>query len=84
MIMQELRETRGADFLFALNQEGDAQREVRTALKQTRERGNCDEVWSLVIRGATSPDLTVAHDGLKSGRRPEIQRVGWLHVIMTI
>ena len=60
MVMEEFREARGADLLFAFDEERDAQRQVRAALKQAGERGDRDQVRPLVVGGATAPDLAVA------------------------
>jgi len=84
MIVQEFREARGADLLFAFDQEGDAQGQVRAALEQAGEGDDRDQVRALVVGRATSPDLTVTDDRLESGRSPQIQRVGRLHVIVTV
>jgi hypothetical protein len=84
MVMEEFRETRGADLFFAFDQERDTQRQVRAALEQAGERDDRNQVRALVIRRTTAPDLTIAHDGLEGWGSPEIQRVGRLHVIVSV
>ena len=84
MVVEKLREARGADLFFAFNQEGDAERQVRAALEQAGERNDRDEVRSFVVGGAATPDLTIAHNRFEGRGGPEIQRIGWLHVIVAV
>ena len=84
MIVQEFRETRGADLFFAFDEESDAQRQIRAALEQAGERSDRDQVRALVVGGAATIDLALADDGFKGGGSPEIQRVGRLHVVVAV
>ena len=84
MVMEEFREARGADLLFAFDQERDAQGQVRASLEQAGERGDGHEVRTLVISGPAAPDASVADDRLEGRRGPEIQRVGRLHVVVAV
>ena len=84
MIVEEFGEARGADLLFAFDQEGDAQGQVRAALEQAGERGDRDQVRTLVVGRAAAIDLTVADHRLEGRGSPKIQRIGRLHVIVAI
>ena len=84
MVMQELRETRGANFLFAFNEESDAEREVGTALQQLGKCHDRHEVRALVIGGAATPDTPIAHHGFKGGRGPKVQRISRLDVVVPV
>jgi hypothetical protein len=84
MIVQKFRETRGADLFFAFDEESDAQRQIRAALEQAGERGDRNQVRALVVGRTPAVDLTIADDGLESGGSPKVQRVGRLHVVVTV
>jgi len=84
MVVQEFREARGTDLLFAFDEEGDAQGQVRAALQEAGKRGDRDQVRALVVGGAATIDLTVTDDRLEGGGSPEVERVGRLHVIVAV
>jgi len=84
MIMQEFGEARGADLFLAFDEEGDAQGQVRAALQQAGEGDDRDEVRAFVISRAAAVNLAVTDGRLEGGGSPEIQRVGRLHVVVTV
>jgi hypothetical protein len=82
--LKEFGKARAADLLLALDQETDAQRQVRAAFEQPSHGRDVGHERPLVVRRAAAKDTLTADLGLEGRRLPEIERIRRLHVVVTI
>jgi len=73
-----------ADFLFAFDEKGHVRRHRRARLHVGLDGVHVGEELSLVVGGAASEQLTVAHDRFERRRVPRLERLGRLHVVVAV
>src|SRR3989454_3160954 len=78
---QQVEQHAAAVFLLALDEEAEVHGRSAAALLNRLEQA---EHLALVIRRATREQLAVAHRRLEWRRGPLVQRLGWLHVVVTV
>ena len=84
MVADERLEVRAADLLLALEDDADVDRQ-RPGLPEVRlERLDVHEQLPLVVGGAAREQLVVAHRRLERRRRPQLERVDRLHVVVPV
>ena len=70
--------------LFAFDQESHIDWKVSVVLQQAFHRLEQDVSLSFVVGGAARVEIVSAHGGLEGRRRPFVERVGRLHVVMAV
>ena len=75
---------RASDLLLALDEELEVERQAPGLLHVRLDRLDVHEDLALVVRRAARVDLAVAHRRLERRRRPEIQRIDRLHVVVAV
>ncbi len=80
----EVIEVDAADFFLSLDEEPDVERQAAGLLHVGLDRLDVHEHLALVVGRAARVNLAVAHGCLKRRRRPEIQRIDRLHVVMAV
>ena len=73
-----------ADFLFALDEELEVQRQTALDGDPGLDALQVREQLALVVGGAAGVELAVAAGGLERGRGPFFQRIGRLHVVVAV
>src|SRR5689334_13706558 len=84
MLAHKVGDVRAADLLLALKQHHDIARECAVAGKQRLDRQQLREVLALVVAGAARVDPPIADGRLKRRRDTGAERVGRLHVVVTV
>ena len=84
MRFDERREMGAADFLFTLGEHQDVHREAAAHGEVRFQRLDVQEELALVVDGAARVEPSVAHLRLEGGRRPELEWLGGLHIVMTV
>ncbi len=82
--VDEVVEVGAADFLFALEQDLHVDRQASLLLEMRLDRLEVHEDLALVVGRAAGVDLAVAHGGLERRRRPQVERIDWLHVVVPV
>ncbi len=82
--LDERREMVAPDLFFALGQNDDVDRQAATHDEVRLERLDVREQLPFVVDRSAREDLAVAHRRLERRRRPELERLGRLHVVMPV
>jgi hypothetical protein len=75
---------RGADFLLAFDDELDVDGQSAVALEETAHSFDLIEHLALVVDGPSRPALAVDDGGLERWRRPLVERVDGLDVMVAV
>src|SRR5688572_19059094 len=73
-----------AYFLFTLGDEHDVHWKLSARREMRLECFHVKEELALVVHGSARVDVAVSHRRLERRRRPELERLGWLHVIVAV
>src|SRR5690606_37632568 len=84
MLLQKLWKVCGTDFFFALDQELDVERERALRLDQGLQRLKVHKHLPLVVACAPSPNVSITDGRLKGRRRPQVDRINRLDVVVTV
>ena len=84
VVDQQGLEVRAADLLLALDQELEVDRQAAVGGQQTPGRLDLVQRLALVVDGAPGPALAVDDDRGEGRRRPGIERVDRLHVVVAV
>ena len=84
MVADELVEMLAADFLLALDEELDVARQAAGLLQVRLDGLDVHEHLALVVGRAARIDLAVAHGRFERRRRPQVDRVDRLHVVVAV
>ncbi len=84
MILDEVVEVRGSDFLFALEDDLHVDRQLAGLLQVRLDGLEVHEDLALVIGRAACVDLSVADSRLEWRRFPELERIDGLHVVVAV
>src|SRR5687768_11593009 len=82
--LDELLEMIAPHFLLTLGDEDDVHRKPAACDEMRLERLDVKEKLSLVVHGSARVDVAVTHRRLEGRRRPELERLGWLHVVVAV
>ena len=82
--LDERREMLAADFLFAFREHDDVHGQRAARLEMRLERLHVEEELSLVVHGATRVEPSVADGRLEGRRRPQLERLCGLHVVVAV
>ena len=77
-------EVRRADLFFAFDDDLDVDRQLAVDAQVRFDRGEVHQALALVVDRAAPVDLAVAHRRFERRRRPELERIGRLHVVMAV
>ena len=84
VFFEEFLQRHAADLLFALDQELEVQRQAAFDGDPGLDALQVREQLALVVGGAAGVEFAVAAGGLERGRRPFLQRLDRLHVVMAV
>ena len=73
-----------ADFLLALGEDDDVDRQLAARREMRLERLHVEEELAFVVDRAARKDLSVADRRLERRAVPEIERLGGLHVVVAV
>ena len=82
--LTKLSRLRGADFLFAFEDDLDVHRQAAVLLQVRLDRLEVHEDLALVVGRAARVDLAVAHRRLERRRLPQVERIDRLHVVVAV
>ncbi len=77
-------EVRGADFFFAFDHDFDVDGQLAVDAQVRLDRGDVHQALALVVDRAATVQLAVAHRRVERRRRPQLERVDRLHVVMAV
>ena len=80
----EVFEMRAADLLLAFDEDADVARQPPRLLHVRFDSLEVHEHLALVVGRPAGVELAVAHRGLERRRRPQLQRIDRLHVVMAV
>src|SRR5260370_14952615 len=84
VFLDEIPEADAANLFFAFDEDFYIDGEFAVHLLQGRQGFQVDVNLALVVGGTATEEITVANCGFESGRGPEIERLGRLHVVMAV
>ena len=84
MLLDEVVEIRGADFLLAFEDDLDVHRQAAVLLQVRLDRLEVHEDLPLVVGRAARVNLAVADGRLERRRLPEVERIDRLHVVVAV
>ena len=84
MGLDEVVEIGGADFLLALEDDADVDRQAAVLLQVRFDGLEVHEDLALVVGGAARVDLAVADRRLERRRLPQLDRIDRLHVVVAV
>src|SRR4029078_11006929 len=73
-----------ANFFLALGEDDDVDGKRATRGEMRFERLDVEEQLAFSVHWAAREDLAVAHRGLERRAIPELERLGGVHVVMTV
>ncbi len=77
-------EMRAADLFLALDEKGQGQRKIGKFFEQPGNRRHMHQLGPLVVGSSASIQAAAANDWIKRRRGPEFERIGGLHVVVSI
>ena len=84
ILLHEIPQANAADFLFALDHDFHVDGEFARCLPQRLEGFQVDVDLPFVVGGAATVEIFSADGRLERGSSPQIERLGGLHVVMSV
>ena len=84
LTLDEACEVRTADLLLAFGEHDDVHRQRAARAEVRLERLDVQVQLSLVVDGAARVDAAVPHGRLERRRLPQLERLGGLHIVVTV
>src|SRR5207344_35134 len=84
VLLNEIPKADTADFFLAFDEDLDVDGKFSVDLVEGFQGLQVDVDLAFVVGRAAAKDVAVADGGLKSGRSPEVQRLGRLDVVVAI
>jgi hypothetical protein len=81
---EERSEVGAADFLFAFDEEGEVAGELGAGAKEGFDGFEVGEVLAFVVAGTAGEQGIAVAPGFKRGGGPQLERFGWLHVVVAV